>query len=337
MKTSLVGLLVALIVVAVATTEATATAPGKNGSIVYRTYFDLQHSRGAIFTMGDDGSAKKQISHPPRGTVDDQPAWAPDGSLVVFTRCAPDLPCHVFAVRPDGSGTRQLGKPCAAGAHENTCPDDEDASFSPGSRKIVFTQSTGIVRRDTRGDTWIQHSALMLMDRNGRNRHLVFRGKAWSGDLHYATFSPDGKRLVFEWDHSGFVSPPAEKAVFVVDLDGTHLRQLTPWNENSGDGPDWSPDGQWILYHTHEGDSGPQSQYFVIHPDGTGRHQLTHFPAGTHVASASFSPDGASIVYSKGPEGGNIDVYTMAADGTNEQRLTQSQLWESAPAWGPKR
>jgi TolB protein len=324
-----------LLIVAVAATQAAATAPGANGKIAYRTYFDLQHSRGAVFTMGIDGGGQKQITRPPRGAVDDQPTWAPDGSLIAFTRCGRDAPCHVYVVRPDGSGAHQLGKACPAGANETTCPDDEDASFSASSRNVVFTQSTGKVRRDNRGDTWIQHSALMVMDRGGGNRRLIFQGKPWSGDLHYATFSPDGKQLVFEWDHSGFASPPTEKAVFVVDVDGTHLRRLTPWDENSGDGPDWSPDGRWILFHSHEGDGGPQSQYFIIHPDGTGRQQVTHFPDSTHVASASFSPDGRSIVFSKGPEGGNIDVYTMALDGSNEQRLTRSRLWESAPSWGP--
>lgn len=335
MRTTLALLAGALLAVAVGVTEATATAPGTNGQITYRTYFDLQHSRGAIFTMGADGSGKKQISRAPKNAVDDQPAWAPDGSLVAFTRCKPDLPCHVYAVRPDGSGARQLGKTCAASARETTCPDDVDASFSPNSRRIVFTQSTGVVRRDSHGDTWIQHSAVMSMDRSGGNRRLIFQGKPWSGDLHYATFSPDGKHVVFEWDHSGFASPPNEKAVFVVDIDGKHLRRVTQWPENSGDGPDWSPDGQWILFHSHEGDGGPQSQYFLIHPDGTGRQQITQFPNGTHVASASFAPDGKSIVFAKGPEGGNVDVYTMSLDGTNEQRLTQSLLWESAPSWGP--
>lgn len=331
MRTNFALLAGVLLIAAVGVTQATATAPGTNGQIAYRTYFDLQHSRGALFTMGADGSGKKQISRPPRGAFDDQPSWAPDGSLIAFTRCAPDLPCRVYVVRPDGTGARRLG----ACGNKSSCPDDVDASFSSNSRNIVFTESTGTVRRDSHGDTWIQHSALTVMDRNGGNRHRVFRAKPWSGDLHYATFSPNGKQLVFEWDHSGFASPPAEKAVFVVDANGTHLRQLTPWAENSGDGPDWSPDGQWILFHTHEGDGGPQSQYFLIHPDGSGRQQVTHFADGTHVASASFSPDGSSIVFAKGPEGGNIDVYTMGIDGTNEQRLTQSRLWESAPSWGP--
>ncbi|MDP9261233.1 MAG: hypothetical protein M3O89_04590, partial [Actinomycetota bacterium] len=64
---------------------------------------------------------------------------------------------------------------------------------------------------------------------------------------------------------------------------------------------------------------------------------ITHFANGTHIASASFSPDGTSIVFSKGPEGGNVDVFTMRLNGTQLHRLTKSKLWASAPDWGPGR
>lgn len=177
----------------------------------------------------------------------------------------------------------------------------------------------------------------MTMSRSGGSRHRIFQGKPWSGDLHYPVYSPDGKQIVFEWQHSGFVSPPNGLAVFVVNADGTRLHQLTPWAENDGDNPDWSPDGQWILFRSYENGQGPQSQYFLIHPDGTGRQQVSHFADGTHLGSATFSPDGKQLVFAKGPEGGNIDVYTMNLDGTGERRLTTSHLWESAPAWGPSR
>jgi len=328
-------LIVALTILALGVSAAHATAPGANGDIAYRTYFDVQQTWGAIFRMHADGSGSSQITHPRRGIVDDQPSWPPDGSLISFTRCKPNQPCHAFFVKPDGPGAHQLGKACAPNAHENVCPDDGDASFSPNSRTILFTQSTGVVRRDASGEPWIQHSALTVMSRDGQNRHVVFRGRPWSGDLRYGIFSPNGKQIVFEWDHSGFASPPREQAVFVVGVDGHGLHRLTPWSENDGDNPDWSPDGQWILFHSHVDDPTMQSQFFLIHPDGTGRQQITHFPVGTHVASATFAPDGKSIVYAKGPVGGNVDVYTIALDGTNEQRLTQSPLWESAPAWGP--
>ena len=217
-----------------------------------------------------------------------------------------------------------------------TCSDDANASFSPDSKRIAFTQATGAVKNDSTGEGWIEHSALTIVNRDGSDRHVVYQGAPFSGDSNFPVFSPDGTKLVFEHQVSGFGKPARKRAVFVIGVDGSGLRRLTPWIENAGDNPDWSPDGRWILFHSHVEQSTPQSQYFVIRPDGTGRRQLTHFPRGTHVASASFSPDGKSIVFSKGPEGGNIDVWTMRTDGTHLTRITRSPLWQSAPAWGSR-
>jgi len=167
-------------------------------------------------------------------------------------------------------------------------------------------------------------------------RHVIYQGAPFSGDLGYPVFSPDGKQLVFERTVSGFSKPAGKQAVFVMGADGSNPRRITPWAENDGDNPDWSPDGKWIIFHSHVDDPSHQSQIYLIHPDGTGRKQLTHFKDSTHVASSTFSPDGKWIAISKGPEGGNIDVYVMRLDGTNMRRVTHSKLWESAPDWGPR-
>jgi TolB protein len=334
MRVALLGafVLVGLVLVG----PAAATAPGANGRIAFRTYFDRQQEWGAVFTANADGTGAKQVTHPPRGTQDDQPSWAPDGSLISFTRCQPGSLCHLYVVAPDGSGLSPIGEPCPAGADETTCADEANASFSPDSKQIAYTQSTGRVKNDAHGEGWIEHSALTIANRDGSNRHVVYRSSNFTGDLNFPVFSPDGKRLVFERHVSGFAKPAGKAAVFVIGVDGSGLRRLTPWAENAGDNPDWSPDGKWILFHSHVEEFRPQSQYFLIHSDGTGRRQLTHFASGTHVASASFSPDGKAIVFSKGPEGGNIDLWTMRIDGSHITRLTRSPLWQSAPAWGPR-
>jgi TolB protein len=326
----------ALVGAVVLAASAGATAPGANGRIAFRTYFDRQHSWGAVFTINPDGTGARQTTHPPQGTFDDQPSWSPDGSLIAFARLPSDGASHIWVISPDGTGLKPVDELCPHDATPETCPDDANVSFSPDSKQLVFTQSTGTERHDSSGEGWIEHSALAVMNPDGSGRRVIYQGPAFSGDLNAPVFSPDGKRLVFERHISGFSKPAGKLAVYVIGIDGSGLRRLTPFAENDGDNPDWSPDGKWILFHSHVDESTPQSQYLLIHPDGTGRKQLTHFPRGTHVASASFSPDGKSIVFSKGAEGGNIDVYTMRLDGSHVQRLTRSPLWQSAPAWGPR-
>lgn len=313
---------------------SSSTAPGRAGSIAFRRYFDDQHSWGAVFTIAPDGMHARQLTHPVRGVVDDSPDWAPDGSAIAFTRCLPNGgTCHIWTVSADGTGLAPIGALCPAGADERTCPDDGSPSFSPDSRQISFVQATGKVKQVPVTGAQIEHAAVAVMNRDGSERRVVYATSAFAADLDAPMISPDGKQVVFERHNSGLAKPVGKKAVFIVGIDGSNPRRLTPWMENAGDNPDWSPDGQWILFHTHVDDaSGIQSQYFLIHPDGTGRTQISHFPDGTFVGSASFSPDGRAIVFAKGRE--NVDVYTMRVDGSHVRRVTRSRLWDSAPDWG---
>jgi TolB protein len=312
---------------------AGAAAQSDKGRLAFRRYFDSQQSWGAVFTANYDGKGARQITRPPRGTVDDQPRWAPDGSLITFDRVSGET-SHVWVVKPDGTGLAPVGPLCPVGADAQACPDDASASFSPDSKQIVFTQATGRVKSDSTGEDWIEHSAVAVMNVDGSGRRVIYQGTPFSGDLNAPAFSPNGRRLVFERAVSGFSTPAHHKALFVVDADGTHVRQLTPWAENDGDHPAWSPNGRWIIYHSHIDDPSGQPQIFLVHPDGTGRRQLTHFPAGTWVGRSGFSPDSASIVFAHGRDGGNVDVFTMRLDGTGVRRITHSPLWDSAPDWG---
>jgi Tol biopolymer transport system component len=53
------------------------------------------------------------------------------------------------------------------------------------------------------------------------------------------------------------------------------------------------------------------------------------------VLSTSYSPDGDWIVHATNGIDGNADLFVMRADGTDNQRVTRTELWDSAPDWGP--
>lgn len=177
------GLILLAIVGAFAAT-ATATAPGKNGAITFGRYFDDQQTWGAVFTVQPDDSHARQATHRPKGVVDDQPDWSPDGSLISFTRCAPNEGlCHVWTVAPDGSGVAPVGPLCAASANEQTCPDDGHPDFSPDSKQLVFVQSTGQVKQVPVTGDQIEHSAITVMNRDGSGRHVVFTTNGFAAVL----------------------------------------------------------------------------------------------------------------------------------------------------------
>ena len=53
------------------------------------------------------------------------------------------------------------------------------------------------------------------------------------------------------------------------------------------------------------------------------------------MLSASYSSDGKWIVHATNGVDGNADVFVMRADGTGNQPVTRTELWDSAPDWGP--
>lgn len=329
--TLLGGMSCALLVVTGLLVEiGAATSPGQNGKIAFRRYLDSDRTWGAVFVANPDGTEVRQVSRPPRGLVDDQPDWAPNGSLLVFTRCL--RLCGIYTIRPDGTKLRKL----SGLASVSSGADDSHASFTPDGRHIIFTRASGSLRNYPGGDQ-IEHSDIVVMDLEGKNRHVVLRAPAYKADYEWAMYSPNGARLVYEHRRSYFADKQTRRALVVAGADGKNRKRITPWSLNAGDGPDWSPNGARILFRSHEDENeATQSQLYTIRPDGTDLRRLTNFPRGTLLLSATFSPNGKQIVFSKAGVAGQADVFTMQADGRDIRPVTQTARWDSAPDWGAR-
>ena len=307
--------LAAVGVVGAAAVRAHATVPDTNGKIVFR--MALGHP-ARLAVVNADGTGLRKLPHPP-GVNDAHPDWSPDGSRIAFSRCRQR--CAIFVIRPTGTGLRRIG------------PSGDDRAipaWSPNGRTIAFSRGWGPVVRD-----WIRFNELFLMNGNGTGLRQLTRFNAsrpHSTSVGGSAWSPDGSRLVFEAATSPRGEPANSLALFVVNADGSGLRRLTPWSLNAGDRPDWSPDGELILFKAPA--KGQHGNLYTIEPDGSGLKQLTHDPAPRAVFSGSFSPEGKWITFSRGP--GYPGIHVMRADGTGVRRITRGG-WHNNPDWGPAR
>jgi TolB protein len=308
-----------------------ATVPGPNGRIAFKRHLD---GGGSIFTIDANGKAERRITKPPRGVVDDQPDWSPNGSRLVFHRSG--NPYAIYTVKADGSGLTRLSPSCSTSGPgvETQCEDGEGASFLPDGKRVVYTRATGTVRHFPSGD-WIEHSDIVVRNVSGANLQVLIRSRPYEGGYMSAHFSPDGSRIVYVRENSPLTRPVGGHALFVARADGSGRRQITPWSLDAGDNPDWSPNGRLIIFRSHESGS-KQSQIYVVRPDGSGLRPLTRFKAGTTVLSYSFSPDGKWITFAKSGRGGEPDIFVMRANGTDIRPVTRTALWDSAPDWGAK-
>jgi TolB protein len=312
------------------TVPAHATPSGENGPLVFRRYFNPQHTHGALFTINPDGTGLFQVTHPGRGVLTNEPDWSSDGQWIAYQRNVKGGPTRLFKIRPDGTDRTALSSTCTG-----DCVFDADAAWSPEGKQIAFARVFG-----AHGKCCYPGGPLFVMHADGTHPEQVTQTGTPLADQRYddsgPQWSPDGTRLAFE----RYDTKRDKHAICTVRLDGSDLRRLTPWTLDAGDHPDWSPDGQWILFHSNEPHPpGTQDNLFLIHPNGTDLHRITH-TFGDHFTwlSSSFSPDGTMITVARFPghgRAGNADVYVMNLDGSGLRDVTNSFLWDSASDWGP--
>jgi len=125
--------------------------------------------------------------------------------------------------------------------------------------------------------------------------------------------------------------PDVGPQIYVMDADGSNLRQLT--DDKGFQGPlSWSPDGQYLAF-------GRGGDIYVMDADGANPRNLTNYQAGD--GEAAWSPDGQRIAFSSNRaervagQAYATDIFVMEADGANPLNLTDSATNDASPAWSP--
>lgn len=133
---------------------------------------------------------------------------------------------------------------------------------------------------------------------------------ATDGQFDSYAVSPDGRMLAYT-----ATGNEGDDQVFVADLDGTGIRQVTH-EARGATAPDWSPDGTKIVYV--EG-AAPSANVFVLDLATGTATQVTNEssdPWGPH-----FSPDGSSIVYGAPNPGHPWGIWIVPATGGRSRLL----------------
>jgi Tol biopolymer transport system component len=229
-------------------------------------------------------------------------AWSPDGKRIAYISGSYSSGFAVSVAKADGSGSSVVSQDASS---------DAPPSWSPDGTQLAFATT--------------KDADLAVVNADGSGRRLLIQD-ATQDDA--PSWSPDGSRIAF------FRGVFGSFVLYTIRPDGSGRRLLIQ-DATQDDAPSWSPDGSRIAFF--RGVFGSFVLY-TIRPDGSGLHQIGVAQVDPDSQPA-WSPDSTRLVfgarqlvaYTKvGPEY-RYDVYTVAADGGGERRLSDG----SYPGWAP--
>jgi Tol biopolymer transport system component len=301
------------------TAPAGSKVLGPNGEIAF-SRFDPNLGDTTTVVVNPDGSGQQTIFP---GQVTGQPHWSPNGTLLAFLT-PDDNPCPPCAastvvLNPDTGVSRVLPPPDPKNL------SSECSIWSPDGKRFAC---------EVESNDGSRNGMYTVRTSDGRGLRQITSNPG--GNDVPIDYSPNGEQIVFGrlgQDHAC----TTKAALYVVNIDGSGLQQITPPGFCDDDGS-WSPDGSKIVFE-HFG------SLYTVHPDGT---HLVKIPLKTGSATTSFSafdaswsPDGTKIAFSLRTKAGTGSsaaegIGTANADGSDVQMITVSPSGDDSKVdWGP--
>jgi Tol biopolymer transport system component len=321
-KLIVLGLLAGLALAALFALPAGAGPAGVNGQILFGR-FDPAQGDTVIYTVNPDGSHEHQVLP----FALECPRWSADGSRIV-TCGAPDGSSAVI-INPDTGSFREVfsSDPTLFLACPLPSPDGQRLACGQWNQPTDPSRNGIYSIRSTDGGGLIR-----ITSNPG--------GSDEPGD-----YSPNGKRLVFgRSDQNG---DPG--GLFVVNVNGTGLKQIMPAGTLVSGGADWSPQGNQIVFSQHV-TPDVRSTLWVVHADGSGLHEIQvqgvacggaySDPSSNSCLEPKWSPDGKKIVVDIFDAAtGQRNIYTANADGSGLFQVTHAPSpvlgeGDQFPDWG---
>jgi serine/threonine protein kinase len=273
----------------------------------------------SIFQVSMDGEMRKVTSLSAIGPGDGQPAVSPDGQTVAFIRYGNLSDLYVSPVA--GGEARRLTNELQL-INGLVWINNREILFSSnraGGRTLWRIAADG--RSEPQPVPGVEGEASFpaiaypakLRPRVAYQR-AAFDFNIWRLEVSVAPpapviastrtdtspkFSPDGKRIVFGSDRSGYLE------IWVSSSDGSNATQLTTLASSRSGSPSWSPDSQKIVFDSL---ASGNNDIWTISAEGGSPKRLTMEPSND--ARPSWSRDGRWI-YFRSDRSGAIQIWKI--------------------------
>ena len=233
---------------------------------------------------------------------DRDPAWSPAGTRVAYTHGS-----NVWVMYPNGTHQTNLTR----SRHSNGGP-----AWSPDGTKIAFVSDRDVTSEE-----------IYVMDADGSNVHRLTTNTLTEHDL---AWSPNGRKIAFDAYNGSSYDIYTVRAT-----NGSGLTDLTN-NAATDENPDWSPDGTKIAFDSSR---TAGSNLYVMNADGSGQAAVGTPNVYAAAVNPAWSPDGTALTYAANWGLGSLQLWTVAANGSNYgatgTKLTQDSGVNNQPDQRP--
>jgi Tol biopolymer transport system component len=274
-----------------------------------------------VYLVRPDGSDKHLLLTTPAG----HPDWSPDGKQIAVDQ-PPVGPGEIWTLNADGTDHKKV-----VGCSGAPCTSLGDPAWSPDGKQLTYLRNLkpNVPRYE---DSQVAIEVLDLA--TGATRVVAMSPAAVDESVQYMgpRWSPDGTQVVFTVMR--YPMPPTDETILgssiaVVKADGSEADTPRILTDGAlfGNYPDWSPDGQRIVFSTYPIGSFQETtkatNLYTIRPDGTELTQVTHFGENdTRAIQPTWTPDGKRIIFThiaRNPSNpsGERQIALIDADGSD--------------------
>lgn len=265
-----------------------------------------------IYIMNPDGSEQTNLTQ--HNAIDYSPVWSPTGEQILFVSDRHGTR-DLYLMNSDGTNVRKVFKQLVGRQHPTWSPDGNQFAYHRFNKLVIYTASSaGKDDKKLTNGLWpawspdgteiafvadekfaiiadrvlqVENSKIQIINLQTNAEETLLPGEKL---MLGPAWSTDSTKIAFSWVNPDAV-PIAGKAIgdteaiYVVNRDGSGLKQIVEADDTAASNPIWAPQGNELVYEKKVLED--KHLFKIDLSDGTSE-QLTH--KGDNSSADWFDP-----------------------------------------------